>query len=133
MRQEIQGQGVHTGEIILEEIQVGDSVVFTTFGENEKNKKTFTIGWEPITTLNREAAEVQIMREHPKSIFNNKGGSSGGTLAEKMGQWEIGFGVVLETPLAMPHEEHIVVLCRSSRQEYTLLRSRETRSSNRFS
>ncbi len=133
MRQEIQNKGVHTGEIILEEIQVGDSVVFSTIGESEKDKKIFTVGWEPITSLNREAAEVQIMREHPRSIFNDKGGSSSGLFPEKLGQWEIGFGVVLETPLAMPHEEYVVVLCRSSKQKYTLLRSRETRPSNRFS
>jgi len=41
MRQEIQNKGVHTGEIILEEIQVGDSVVFPTIGESEKDKKIF--------------------------------------------------------------------------------------------
>ena len=132
MRKDVEGQGVHTGAILLEEIQLGDSIVFPTKGESKKEKRIFTIGWEPLVTLNQEAADIELINEYPKSIFNSRGSSPNGTYPEKMSEWEIGFGVVIQTPLTMPYEERVVVLCRASKNEYVLFRSRETRHSDRF-
>lgn len=132
MRKDVEGQGVHTGKILLEEIKLGDSIVFPIKGESKKEKRIFTIGWEPLVTINQEAADVELINEYPKSIFNNRESSPNGARPGKMSEWEIGFGVVIQTPLAMPYEEHVVVLCRASKDKYVLLRSRDTRKCDRF-
>jgi hypothetical protein len=132
MRQEIQGQGLHTESVNLPEIQIGDSVLFPTKGETKNEKQIDTLGWEHLAYLNREAAEIHLMREHPNSIFNIKGESSAGSRPSKMAEWQIGIGIVIEAPLTFAYEEKIVVLCRSGKDIYQLLKSRDVRDSERF-
>ena len=85
-----------------------------------------------MATLNQEAAGATLTKDHPRSVFNRAGQSADGEFPSKTTEWEIGYGIVHETPLFMPYEELVDVLCRVSKERYVLLRSRKTRHSNRF-
>ncbi len=130
MRKDVEGHGVHIDDVNLSEVRIGDSVTFPTRGETKRDKKAFIIGWEHLADLPQEAAEDILMHSFPESVFNQKGtcASSG-----KMQEWEIGFGVATEMSLKMPYDEHIVIICKTAKGKYELLRSREGRQTDRFS
>jgi hypothetical protein len=119
MRKDIEGQGLHTGEVIFEEIRIGDSAFFSLSEDASKGKLNLP-EWKQTQVVAPRAAASILMTSYPNSIFNERNESVAGSRPAPLSNWQQGFGVLIDMDPGT-HSPQKRLLLKVNEEKYVLL------------
>ena len=97
----------------FEELEVGDPITGLVL-----------LGWNYFSNVPEVVAQTWFTQLFPATIISSKGVTSS---EAPIKDWEVGWGVVVEAPIAFPGKERLVLLHRSGPENYRLYVSTDTR------